>query len=52
MCKHDGGRGTVSAAVIAVPDAGLGAALFRFAAGPPCAAPWEDFSALARGLAP
>lgn len=51
-CKHDGGRGTVSAAVLAVPDAGMAGAVVRFAAGPPCTAPFADLSAAARGLAP
>jgi uncharacterized protein with NRDE domain len=50
-CKHGEGRGTVSASVIALPDAGLSGAVLRFAPGPPCTAPWEDHSALARGLA-
>jgi uncharacterized protein with NRDE domain len=50
-CKHgEEGRGTVSATVLALPDAGLPAAILRFAAGPPCTAPFEDLSALARGL--
>lgn len=51
VCKHGEAGGTVSATVIAVPDAGLGSAVLRFAAGPPCRTPWEDLSALARGLA-
>jgi hypothetical protein len=51
-CKHGEGRGTVAAAVVALPEEGLPGALFRFAPGPPCTAPWEDFSPLARGLAP
>ena len=50
-CKHGDGRGTVSASVIAVPDEGVRDAVLRFAAGPPCEAPWQDLDALARGLA-
>jgi len=51
-CKHGEGRGTVSATVVAVPEEGVRGAVLRFAAGPPCEAAWEDFDALARGLAP
>ena len=50
VCKHGEGRGTVSSSVIALPDAGIPGALFRFAAGPPCTARFEDLSAAARGL--
>lgn len=52
VCKHGEGRGTVSAAVIAVPREGVAGAVLLFAAGPPCTAPFEDLSAAARGLAP
>lgn len=38
-CKHDGDRGTVSAAVMALGEEGLDGAVFRFAAGPPCVTP-------------
>lgn len=51
VCKHGEGRGTVSSSVIVVPEEGVGGALFRFCAGPPCVTPWEDHSPLARGLA-
>jgi hypothetical protein len=51
ICKHGEKGGTVSSAILAVPDGGIGGALFRFAAGPPCRTPWEDCSPLARGLA-
>jgi uncharacterized protein with NRDE domain len=35
-CKHDGGRGTVSASVILLGEEGLRDAVFRFSPGPPC----------------
>ncbi len=52
ICKHGDGRGTVSSTVLAVPEEGMAGALFRFAAGPPCRTPWEEFGPLARSLAP
>jgi hypothetical protein len=51
-CKHGEGRGTVSASVMALPPEGVRGAVFRFAAGAPCTAPWLDLDAAARGLAP
>jgi len=51
-CKHGDRRGTVSSSVIAIPPEGVRGAVLRFAAGPPCTAPWSDLDALARGLAP
>jgi hypothetical protein len=52
VCKHGEGRGTVSGSILALPEEGLRGAVLRFAAGPPCTAPWEDASAPVRGLAP
>ncbi len=50
VCKHDEDRGTVSAAVLALPGEGGGLPVFRFAAGPPCTAPAEDHSAALASL--
>jgi uncharacterized protein with NRDE domain len=50
-CRHGPARGTVCAAVIAVPDGGVAGAAFLFAAGPPCTTPAEDVSTAARALA-
>ncbi len=52
VCRHGEGRGTVSSSILALPEEGIRGALFRFAAGPPCTAPFQDLSASARGLAP
>lgn len=41
-CKHHGDRGTRSATVIAVDEAG--GAVYRFADGPPCNTPFADLS--------
>jgi hypothetical protein len=49
-CWHGEGRGTVSATVVALPPEGVGGAVLRFSAGPPCTGPWEDLSSLARGV--
>jgi hypothetical protein len=51
-CWHGEDRGTVSSMIVALPPEGTRGAVLRFSAGPPCTGPWEDASALARGLAP
>ncbi len=48
MCRHLTHGGTVSSALLAVPDDGLEAARYSFAPGPPCSNPYEDLSALLR----
>ena len=50
VCKHGEGRGTVSSSILAVGEEGTAGALFRFSAGPPCTAPFEDVSEAARAL--
>jgi len=52
VCKHGEGYGTVSSAVLGVPETGLAGAVFLFAPGPPCTTPFLDLSAAARALAP
>lgn len=51
FCKHGDARGTVSSTIVSIPDAGAAAAAIRFAAGPPCTAPYQDYSNLVRRLA-
>ena len=45
MCRHLTHGGTVSSAILAVPDDGLEEARYSFAPGPPCSHPYEDRSA-------
>jgi hypothetical protein len=45
MCRHLTDGGTVSTAILAVPDDGLEEARSSFAPGPPCSHPYEDRSA-------
>ena len=48
MCRHLTQGGTVSSAILAVPDDGLEEARYSFAPGQPCSNPYEDLSALFR----
>ena len=42
MCRHQTHGGTVSSAVLALPDAGLEQSRYAFAPGPPCRHAYED----------
>ena len=45
MCRHLRHGGTVSSAILAVPDGDLDGSRYSFAPGPPCSHPYEDLSA-------
>ena len=48
ICKHGPVRGTVSSSIIGVHKGGPTRSIFLHASGPPCQAPFEDYSDLLR----
>jgi uncharacterized protein with NRDE domain len=50
FCKHGDGRGTVSSSMIWLPAGGIAEAQFLYAAGPPCRAPFQQYSNLVRRI--
>ncbi|MBX3461730.1 MAG: NRDE family protein [Planctomycetes bacterium] len=52
ICKHGEHYGTVSSSLLAVPAADPRGLIWRYAAGPPDAAPYRDYGNLGRRLLP
>ncbi|HKE01492.1 MAG TPA: NRDE family protein [Planctomycetota bacterium] len=50
FCKHGQGRGTVSSSLVWIPNEGVDAAEFLYAAGPPCRVPYQRYSNLVKRL--
>jgi uncharacterized protein with NRDE domain len=48
LCIHGGAAGTRSSTLLALPEGGVKGGLFCHAEGPPCTAPYEDYSHLLR----